>query len=202
MVSNEALILPNQNCRVSRNCFLPSYVMFSILNYNGGEWKKYDDSCEGLRKILQSFRCMINDRKKKNVAASSFDLPTSELWAQHASTAPRCLHISPMTSKNVFLLLQRLPYRCHTTDRNSHRRTIEWGKLTSSFLPWIVFFLLTDVESRGIEVSLVDLAICFSYERKVTIGTRKTHYVKVNDLSIRSDRECCLHSFRLVWTLY
>jgi hypothetical protein len=29
-------------------------------------------------------------KRKRRVAASSFDLPTSELWAQHASTAPRC----------------------------------------------------------------------------------------------------------------
>ena len=160
-----------------------------------------DEIIKWLRKNFDRFDVWLMT-EKKNIAASSFDLPTSELWAQHASTAPRCLHISPMTSKNVFLLLQRLPYRCHTTDRNSHRRTIEWGKLTWSFLQWIVFFLSMDVESSGIEVSLIDLTICFSYERKVTIGTRKTHYVKVNDLSIRSDRECCLHSFRLVWTLY
>jgi hypothetical protein len=44
------------------------------------------------KKILHAQHHLLRYRKRiKDIAASGFDPPTSGLWAQHASTAPRCL---------------------------------------------------------------------------------------------------------------
>ena len=49
-----------------------------------------------------SFPMIQNFGKKKviSVAASSFDLPTFGLWAQHASTAPSRVYIIIISSNN------------------------------------------------------------------------------------------------------
>merc|ERR1712002_780906 len=40
---------------------------------------------------IENLRLQKLTRQKKNLAERSFDLRTSGLWAQHASTAPLCL---------------------------------------------------------------------------------------------------------------
>uniref|UniRef100_A0A8R1XZX5 Uncharacterized protein n=1 Tax=Onchocerca volvulus TaxID=6282 RepID=A0A8R1XZX5_ONCVO len=45
----------------------------------------------------------MSGKRHKNLAASGFDPPTSGLWAQHASTAPRCCPTA--LTKRLFLYL-------------------------------------------------------------------------------------------------
>ena len=40
--------------------------------------------------IYVSLLFVMKKNSEKKLAAKGFDPPTSELWAQHASTAPRC----------------------------------------------------------------------------------------------------------------
>ena len=44
----------------------------------------------GSQMFVMRKTCIIINKKEKNLAERSFDLRTSGLWAQHASTAPLC----------------------------------------------------------------------------------------------------------------
>ena len=76
------LMMPNQSMGKIHS-YSPWSSELSLLQLHSEEKK----TCETMRD--DDRHC---EEKKFKVAASSFDLPTSELWAQHASTAPRCWH--------------------------------------------------------------------------------------------------------------
>ena len=58
---------------------------------------------------------LIFDRKG-SLAESSFDLPTSGLWAQHASTAPLCfLRQSELKGQLIFVLIHWHQKDCFLT---------------------------------------------------------------------------------------
>ena len=73
--------------------------------------------------------------KKKALAEGSFDLPTSGLWAQHASTAPLCCP-SLYAEKKYFV---RSGIRTHALRRGlrPERSALDHSAILTSSLCWV-----------------------------------------------------------------
>ena len=86
---------------------------------------------ENSEKIMQFFldslhiNYFLSKMKKRNLAERSFDLRTSGLWAQHASTAPLCYHYwSP--GKNDHIPWHLYPNKIICQKWDSNPRPQKW----------------------------------------------------------------------------
>uniref|UniRef100_A0A1I7X1D7 Aldolase_II domain-containing protein n=1 Tax=Heterorhabditis bacteriophora TaxID=37862 RepID=A0A1I7X1D7_HETBA len=81
---------------------------------NGGESKKHISIIKIINKFKKwsCYKVIVTKFKIcKTLAASGFDPPTSGLWAQHASTAPRCFQcIAFVSTFNDFFLYKLMFY--------------------------------------------------------------------------------------------